>query len=253
MIPAIYENQFHIPSYFVDDRAELTPNALLSLLQEMSNNHASILGAGWHDLRQKGFFWVITRLQLKIKRMPQWTESVLLRSWVRKSDAATSPRDYEMLDAHGNTLIAGSSVWAILDTAEGHPQRMDQFDGGFLPQERSTLDRKPQKINALQLPDTPKNLKEVLPSDIDMNHHVNNAHYIQWAFDSVNESFRQSHQLQELTVNFLSQAKLGDCYSVYSKRVSDTSYQTTLYSPENRQEYCRILTNWQPNHNHLNS
>ena len=242
----IYEKQFRIPSYFVDENAELTVSALFSLLQEMSDNHASLLGAGWHELRDRGYFWVITKIQLLIHRLPAWTEPVLLRTWVKNSNAATSPRDYEMLDADGNLLIAGSSVWAILDIQNSRPQRMSMFDGCFLPQERNAIDRKPQKISALELPETPRNCKEVVASDIDMNRHVNNARYIQWAFDAVNEEFRQAHRISNVSVNFLSQAKLGDHYAVHTEKISECGFKTALFSSDDRQEYCRIQSEWIP-------
>ena len=244
IIPVL-EEKFVIPSYFVDENAQMTVSCLFRILQEMSNKHASLLGAGWYQLRERGYFWVITKIQLKINRLPQWEEQVTLRSWVKKSNAATSPRDYEMVDADGNVLVAGSSIWAILDIANSRPQHMQMFDGCFLPQERSAIERKPQKIGALPIPEEAPNRKEVVPSDIDMNRHVNNAHYIQWAFDSIRQEFRQTHRITDVTVNFISQAKLGDHYTVFSKHISETGYQTVLYSPDDKQEFCRILTDWE--------
>ncbi len=241
----ILEEKFVIPSYFVDENAQMTVSCLFRILQEMSNKHASLLGAGWYQLRDRGFFWVITKIQLKINRLPEWEEEVSLRTWIKKSNAATSPRDYEMIDANGNVLVAGSSIWAILDIAKSNPQHMNLFDRNFLPQDRDAIAQKPQRINALEIPQETSDWKTVVPSDIDMNRHVNNAHYIQWAFDSVNPSFKETHRITDVAVNFMSQAKLGDHYSVYSKHISDTGYQTTLYSPETKREFCRILTDWE--------
>ena len=243
-IPPIYEKHLNIPSYLVDDRSQLSVSALFSLLQEMSNSHATLLGAGWHELLDRGYFWVLTRMMLKINRLPKWTEPVVLRTWVRRSEAATSPRDYEMTDTDGNLLVAGSSIWAILDTAESRPQRMNMFDGMFLPQERAALDRKPPKIGPVAIPDTLPEAKEVVHSDIDMNHHVNNAHYIQWAFDAVEEDFRQTHRLTDITVNFISQAKLGDRYIVCSEPVSDNDFKTAILSDDGHTTYCRLQTIW---------
>ena len=103
----ILEEKFVIPSYFVDENAQMTVGCLFRILQEMSNNHARLLGAGWYQLRNRGFFWVITKIQLEINRLPKWEEEVTLRTWVKKSNAATSPRDYEMVDSEGNVLVAG--------------------------------------------------------------------------------------------------------------------------------------------------
>lgn len=239
------EKKFEIPSYFVDDNTQLTVSSLFSLLQEMSNEHARRLNAGWQELRERGFFWVITRIRLKINRLPKWNEPVLLRTWVKESKAATSPRDYEMEDADGNILIAGTSIWAILDIEGARPQRMNMFDGCFLPQNRHAVDGQSPKIGALAIPEEPLNSKPVVHSDIDMNRHVNNARYIQWAIDSVNEDFLRSHRITSVMVKFLSQAKFGDRYSVCSEQLSETASRTTLYSPDDRREYCRLQFEWE--------
>ena len=212
----IFEEHITVPSYFVGEDSRMTVSSLFSLLTEVSNRHASLLNAGWHQLRERGYFWVITRMRMEINRMPEWTEPVLLRSWVRKSDAATSPRDYELIDANGNVIVAASSVWAILDIEHGRPQRMSAFDADFPVQERSAMEHKPQKVKALTIPEAHPEPKRVCPSDIDMNHHVNNARYIQWAFDTIDNDFRQTHKLTAMTVNFLGQAKLGDTYAICS-------------------------------------
>lgn len=242
----ILEERFVIPSYFVDDNAQLTVTSLFQLIQEMSDRHATILGAGWQQLRHRGYFWVITKIKLIINRLPSWQEPVLLRTWVKKSEAATSPRDFEMEDADGKLLVSASTIWAILDKEQSRPQRMDMFDGCFIPQERSAMDRKPPKIGPIQLPDTLPEPKSVLHSDIDMNHHVNNAHYIQWAFDSVHDEFRNTHKINSVVVNFIAQAKPGDQYIVFSQPLDENSFKISILSADRTTEFCRLQTTWTP-------
>lgn len=244
--PAIFEELIEIPAYFVDEDMQMTASALFGLLTEVSNRHASRLNAGWHQLRDCGYFWVITRMRMEINRLPRWTETVKLRTWVRKSAAATSPRDYELLDTDGNQLVGASSVWAILDIENSRPQRMSMFDSDFPIQEHSAIDGKPQKINAIDIPDSLPEPKSVYASDIDMNHHVNNARYIQWAFDAVDHNFRLTHRITGMTVNFLSQAKLGDQYAICSVNDDDCTSRTTIFSTNESKEYCRLQTEWQP-------
>ena len=243
-IPSIYEETMKVPSYFVDEDARMTVSALFGLLTEISNRHASFLNAGWHQLRKRGYFWVITRMRMEINRLPEWTETVTLRTWVRKSQAATSPRDYEMLDADGNILVAASSVWAILDIATGRPQRMSAFDADFPMQERCAIERNPQKINAIIAHEADPTPLGVQASDLDMNHHVNNAHYIQWAFDALSQEFRKSHRIATVTVHFISQAKLGDIYMIKSEADDDNSFRISIVSANEPNEYCRLQTEW---------
>lgn len=247
MIPFLKDNLI-IPSYLADEQAQLSVTSLFKLLQEASDRHAALLGAGWFDLQDRGYFWVLTKMLVHINRLPKWQEKVLLRTWVRASEAATSPRDFEIEDTDGNLLVSARAIWAILDTKQGHPQRMDMFDGNFLPQERSAIDRRPPKIGPLTLPETLPEAKTALYSDLDMNHHVNNAHYIQWAFDSFDEDFRRSHRLTEIAVNFIAQAKLDDQYVVFSQPVADNSFKTVILSADRTTEFCRILTTWTVDH-----
>jgi hypothetical protein len=125
---------------------------------------------------------------------------------------------------------------------------MDMFDGHFLPQERCALDRRPPKIGPLTLPDTLPEAKTALYSDLDMNHHVNNAHYIQWAFDSFDKDFLRSHRLTDIAVNFIAQAKLADPYVVISQPVADNSFKTAILSANDRTEFCRLQTDWTLDH-----
>lgn len=242
----ILEETLVIPSYFVDDTAQMTVCSLFQLMQEISDRHAAILGAGWFSLCERGYFWVITKIQLEIHRLPKWTEHVTLRTWVRKSNAATSPRDFEIIDSDGQPLVAANAVWAILDKEHGEPQRINMFDSGFMPQERCAVERRPMIIKPITLPNTLPDPMDVRYSDLDINRHVNNARYIQWAFDSVSDAFRKTHKINKVAVKFIAQAKLGDHYVVCSEPVSDNCFNIAIFSADGKIEYCRLQTEWQP-------
>ena len=229
----------------MDDTAQMTVCSLFQLMQEISDRHAAILGAGWFSLCERGYFWVITKIQLEIHRLPKWTEQVTLRTWVRKSNAATSPRDFEIMDSEGHLLVAANAVWAILDKEHGYPQRISLFDNGFMPQERCAMESKPMTIKPITLPDTLPEPKDVRYSDLDINKHVNNARYIQWAFDAVSEAFRQTHRIKGVAVKFIAQAKLGDRYIVCTEPVSDNCFNTAIFSSDGKTEYCRLQTEWE--------
>jgi acyl-ACP thioesterase len=240
------EETIEIPSYLTDDSAHLGISALFKLLQEASERHASLLGAGWYELQERGYFWVVSRIQLKIHQLPKWRDKILLRTWVKPSEAATSPRDFEIEDMEGRPLASARALWAIIDTEHNRPQRMNMFDGLFAPQDRSAIGQKPIKIPPVLHPDILYGPKDVVFSDIDMNHHVNNAHYIQWTFDAMNEEFRKTHRLSDMTVNFIAQAKLGEQYKVLTEQISATEFRTSIVSGDNLSEYCRIQSRWEP-------
>lgn len=241
----VLEKQFYIPSYLVDCNSLLRIDALFMLFQEMSDEHAALFNSGWHELRERGYFWVITKILIKIERLPSWQETITIRSWVKASDAATSPRHYQIIDSEGNIIVSGNSIWAILDINNGKPQRMSDFDQNFLPQDLDAAP-KPRRIPAFHLDLSNSPVKSATLSDLDFNKHVNNAHYIQWAIDSVSEGFYNSHKIVELNVNFLAQARFNDKYAVVYNQNADNEFVTSIVSAEDSKEFCRISSVWQP-------
>ena len=47
-------------------------------------------------------------------------------------------------------------------------------------------------------------------SDLDMNGHVNNVNYVEWALDSIGFDVTSKLPLKELFVNYNAEVKLGD-------------------------------------------
>lgn len=243
--PEILEHNLKIYSYLVDDEMNLSMPALFGLIQEISSEHVNKCNIGWQNLRKSNLFWVLSKIHIKIARLPKWSEDIIIRTWGKCHDLLVNPRDYEMEDNEGNLMMKATSSWVILDAENGKIKKLDEFD------DRLVYPKEKEDAITTRAPKVPKidiqeecNFNIVLNSDIDMNKHVNNAHYVQWALDSVNQIFRQTHRLVEVVINYLSQAKLGDYYGIISKHVAENEYITSIFSKEGNMEFCRIQSIW---------
>ena len=47
-------------------------------------------------------------------------------------------------------------------------------------------------------------------SDIDINNHTNNAKYIEWAFDCIDQQLSCLMEVKEFTINFNSESRIGE-------------------------------------------
>ena len=243
--PEILEHNLKIYSYLVDDEMNLSMPALFGLIQEISSEHVNKCNIGWQNLRKSNLFWVLSKIHIKIARLPKWSEDIIIRTWGKCHDLLVNPRDYEMEDNEGNLMMKATSSWVILDAENGKIKKLDEFD------DRLVYNKEKEDAITIRAPKVPKidiqeecNFNIVLNSDIDMNKHVNNAHYVQWALDSVNQLFRQTHHLVEVVINYLSQAKLGDYYGIISKHIAENEYITSIFSKEGNLEFCRIQSIW---------
>ena len=242
--PAILEHNIKIYSYLVDDEMHLSIPALFGLIQEISSEHVNKCNIGWQNLRKSNLFWVLSKIHIKISQLPKWSEEIILRTWGKCHDLLVNPRDYEMEDKEGNMLLQATSSWVILDAKNGKIKKLDEFDEHLVyPEGREAIVSRAPKVPKINIQGK-CDFNIVLNSDIDMNKHVNNAHYVQWALDSVNQLFRKTHQLVEVVINYLSQAKLGDYYGIISKHIVENEYITSIFSKEANMEFCRIQSIW---------
>ena len=242
----ILVEEYIVPTYHVDfDRKITVPNLLL-LLQESAWKHANQHDFGYNHLQEKGLFWVLAKIKLVMYRYPHWQERLRIETWGKLPELLTAFRDFEGFDEQGEKLFAATSAWHILSTAGNRPQPMGDFKTLFpIAEGRHAIEEKPAKITIVKNPQQTLPAA-VLPSDIDMNLHVNNTRYIQWILDRFDFGFLQQHQLKEIEVNFLSQAKMGDRYVITTGMLRNNEFiSSALHDDDDHKELTRVRTLWE--------
>ena len=112
-----------------------------------------------------------------------------------------------MYDKDGNFLVKANSCWFLLDLQTGRPLRVTRADllpyGGDEP--RLEMDYAPRKI---ALPDGMREAGRflVLRHQIDTNHHMNNAKYV----DMAREVLPEQTEIGEIRAEYKKAAVLGD-------------------------------------------
>jgi acyl-ACP thioesterase len=241
----IHIDHYEITSYHVDFKQRLTPVSLLCFLQESAWRHAQSRGFGWHDLALKQEFWILAKVHVFIRRMPEWRETIQLETWGKQPELLTAFRDFELFDANNSTLISATSSWHILDMKEHKPVSMESFLDKFpIVPNKHAIEQKPEKIRLPNLPALKGTSFRVTPSDIDMNQHVNNTRYVQWAMDCIPFEFQQKYVLGELGVNFVSEARIDEeCY-IETYQEKDNLFLQTVIRKEDNRKLALIKSAW---------
>jgi len=203
----IYSEEFKIRANEVDSRGKVTLPALCNLLQEVAGNHALELSFDITDLKKQNLTWVLHRLHIRMYRYPDWRQKITIETWPSHGDRLRAYRDYRITDSSGKELGVALSYWMIMDLESRRPQRM------------------PKEVLELGLPDIPHTLPiqksrfkpdkkinfthqiEVRKSDLDMNNHVNNVHYVQWMLDMLPGN---SPAIEEMDIYFMAESVAGD-------------------------------------------
>lgn len=235
----VYSSELVVPSYLVDSHVTLSPVGLLGILQEVAASHCGVFHLSGLDLKPKGYFWILSRMHIQISRLPLWSEKITIQTWEKPHSFISQPREFQILDSKGDTIVRASSMWAIIDR-NSKPQKLDQFDceGRFpLDQDALTVKAFP-RFSSVVFND---NLLShtALHSDIDLNEHVNNTRYLQWAMDAMGHGFWTKHNVTGINIHFISQIFPDDGYFVATQEVDNKMF-FTIYAENDHREVCKI-------------
>lgn len=239
----LHIDDYTVASYHTDSTQQLSAVALFCFLQESAWRHANTNEFGWHHLAEKQQFWVLSKVHALIHRMPQWTENIRLETWGKQPELLTAFRDFEIFDENNMPVISVVSSWHILDMNTHRPVMIEEFVKKFpIIPHRYAMEKKPEKII---MPETKiqGNVFAVKPSDIDMNQHVNNTRYVQWAMDEIPFDFQKMHRLAEIDVNFVKEARIED--SCFIKTYcEDTTFTQAIISENDNKVLSLVKSKW---------
>ena len=205
----ILEQKIDILSSHTDMFNRLRSSVLARILQDAAIIHAESLGVGRNVGLEKNALWVVTRLAMDIQRLPNWGETVVLRTWPGETRHGLFPRYFEMTTDSGEELLKASTIWLLMHAAD---RRM--LDPKTIGMEVSGMNREGQlPIPARRVPFpaemTAETVRRVQYSETDVNGHMNNTRYLDWADDLLPVEFHKTHSLKKLWVEFRSEILCG--------------------------------------------
>lgn len=215
----IFEKKYKVNKYNPPEKFGLF--SLLKMLQDAARGHASLLGFGYKDSWEKGFFWVLARQKLRVSRWPNSSEVLNIKTWSKPILGIFAIREFEIFV--GQEKIAEcSTTWMILDTNTRKPKKIEGSEEIFKPSKDYGLDFSAGKISL------PANMETVMnfaveTKDLDANNHVNNTRYTKWILNALeNES---SRMIKEYEINFSKETFLADEIEIFSHTVGNPSSQ----------------------------
>lgn len=195
---------------------------LCNLLQDAADSHARELGVGARSLLSQGLGWMLTRMRIKITRLPQDDEQLRLITWPEGSNRLYAWRQYRV--QHGSELLAQcASAWVVADIAKRAvarmPQAVQDITPPSAPPEPLPLGDDPAKEQQPQTFEAECRL-QARNSDLDRNGHVNNGVLCQWLMEPMLPlAAEQGARLAEFDVRFKKEmAGLGTALSLLHRQ-----------------------------------
>lgn len=186
------------------DRAErILLSRVFKLLQDAAIAHANQFGTGTEGAVARGETWVLSRIAVAIDRYAHPDEELRVETWSTGIRGFKGFRDFRVVDAHERVVVAASSVWIYLNLRTKSIARVPrEVAAGFpvgagsawCPELEKTAFESPA-ATAVSVPIT------LRYSDVDVNAHVNNAAYLDFAQTALARSGHNAYP-QRIRLNY---------------------------------------------------
>ena len=240
-----FETEARVDASRTDTLFRLSLLGMLELIEDAETMHTEEMKVDAPTLyREDGAFWVITRNFLHIERVPVWEENLIVGTYPLPPSLMRCERQNYIKDQKGNLLVASKTEWCVLDAKT---RKLRPVSG--LTCYPKDLEHKKERVLISSLSEKepeflPADLKFthiVRCSDLDFNHHVNNAKYVNFIYDCYPSEFcakgniRREHRKNKKNrifpwKNFGKESFLGNYQNEVSFRTYKIGKKLVIYN-----------------------
>ena len=210
---SVHTETIVVKSYEVDFRNRWKAHCLQQALQEAASNHATELGVGYPEMRERGLAWVLSRMRIDFHVMPLMRDTVKLRTWHKGvQQRLFFTRDFA-LSSGGQPVAEASFCWILVDWVKRRMLPPSALPGDLLVHSEDAI---PDLLEKIIVPDGLPVLGNFTAgySAVDPVGHANSARYVEWLLDCFAfESYAQ-RSLKRLQVNFSTEVRPGEHVSL---------------------------------------
>lgn len=203
----MYNMDVRVYTSMCDGQGRLSLVAALNMMQDCSQMWLESEPAVERYFRESGVIQILVSRQADVLRLPRYGERLSVRTSVYECRGFFGYRNTMIYDEAGGLCLASWSTGAFINPDEGAPRKLPaDLTGGLVMDPRAGMEYLGKKI---PMPGEGIACPAAVPvrrSDIDFNRHVNNARYVQIAYEFVPEGF----EVRRLRVEYKLPAKAGD-------------------------------------------
>lgn len=263
-----YDLRFSVRYGEIGENGLATLSSLGNWLQEAAGLSADTLGFGEDDLLPYGVTWILTRLVLRIDRLPRAGETLCVHTWPSSADKLAY-RGYEVFDAEGNLIVSGGSSWTVMNLADRSMTTVPEDIAKRFPATPRPCDAFACRvIPRIKGENVSSCLLRVRRDDLDINGHVNNTRYLAWLMETLPPtpmlSFKDAPKAEPLVPRLLDITFRSECFPQEELECVSSPAPAPAGAPDNvlgrdvpfcllhsirrcddSSEVCRALTMWE--------
>lgn len=215
---AIIENKYHIGIKYVDKDRLLSLRGIILLFEDIACRHSDMVGYGINDVTKTHFSWVLLNWKIKVLSRINYGSIVTVKTWSRETSKLYTYRDFEIYDENNNLICIASSKWVLLSTETGHIIHItEEIKNAYLAENKTVFNE--SDLHKIVEPDNAEKTFSftVRRRDIDINNHMNNLYYLDYALEALPEEVYLKF-FNNVEIMYKYSAKLGETINCFYKK-----------------------------------
>lgn len=206
-----YEETYRVGARDTDPYNQCRPSSILNFLQEAATNAAGELGVSRDEIVARyNCFWMLVRIWYRLDKPLHWDDELTVRTWHRGGKGVSMYRDFDLY-RNGERIGEAVSTWVLADLDTHKLKKLSEVEefhlttGGDLCKEI--------KLHRVRMPEEMAAAENRLLhySDCDINGHVNNVRYADFACDAIRlEQEGAGKFVSSLHISYLKECKPGE-------------------------------------------
>lgn len=220
MEKAVSEFPFYLDYQKLDYAGHWRLSDLFSELANVATTHAEMIGV-WHPQLLGEYGWVVSKMRIRILKPLGFGTKGTIKTWPGHGSRVVYPRYFEIMDENGDVCIEAVNHWTLLDLKHRRITMPSRIGLAFPD---NLKEEKPLQIETDFSEEDGFSFiekRQVRYSDVDMNQHFNNARYIEWVCDVLDEKKFATHFINDLSIYFKKETAPNSALTLEKKEVGD--------------------------------
>ena len=232
-----YEERLTLPESGFDVCGNLLPRKVLFFFEMLASHHAEELGVGFEAMLKRNLLWVIRSIKYEVCGDLVPGTEVNGITWPLPQTKVGFVREYLICDAEGKVLIKGTSSWAMIHAdsrqlavaAEVYPKGEYCTERNFEERTRRVRDFQAEGKPLVLRPDA---------SAIDVNGHVNNTRYAEFACHALG-SF--NGKIEAFQIDYLREVLCGEELQIFTAKEEKKQLAKGLSGNQEQMFICSVM------------
>lgn len=241
----VFRHTYFAQYHDCDTRQRLTVLAMMRYFEDIALLQSESYDVGLRYYAEEQVAWLLNKWDLRIHKTPRFKDDVHVLTQPTAMRRFLANRRYKITGEDGAVMVEADSQWVFVDMARRRPARIREeiFRRYGILEESESLPT-PEAIAEPVRADVKREF-HVRKSDIDVNRHVNNIRYVDWAFDALPEEIALGAALRRLRIHYRKEVHYGEEVDVRTEMRPEAALAVAVHGVYVGDELrCSLESTW---------